>query len=263
LDRIKIISVNINKGCPEPRLTAFQGWINKERPDFIVCQESSWCRAGKYGKPPLITGYLPIKDMTGRPCVSDSQVACYAKDGTQCVGTVIERRSADGLYDRWQVFTVNGITIHNVYLPSNNTKKDIEGRHAFLRALATQIKPHTANIVVGDFNMAPRSEDAPLCATRAYSSPDGWAAFKELRERARLYDATETGILGEFTNAHWRFRCDLALASIAIGDAINARYEHRTDLNRHVEAVDSVVVRGFTDHSAIVLEIDLTRLPKC
>lgn len=258
---MKILSININQGCTTGRRrSAFHTWIQAEEPDLILCQESCYWNGKDYGDSKPITGFSPLKlkDGNGTRCDSYSRVACYAREGSPYGEIIVERRFACQLKDRWQAFEVEGISVHNLYLPDNSKKQRLE----FLETVRKAISPHKPTLIAGDFNGVPTREDSQLQGEKSeYSNPDTWKAFKMFCELGCFYDATMPvdGSVYTIKRSGSRFRCDLAFASDELRRvrSVKARYEHGTRPRfDQKEKSRAEMVQPFTDHSGIVLEID-------
>ncbi len=149
--------------------------------------------------------------------------------------------------ERWQVLRLPSLAVHHVYLSPHSSKE----RREHLLALARSIDPTEGSIVMGDFNLAPRSQDGIFGDRPSlFTKRSEREAFEALLESSGLLDATATSGEPEFTFERWqngkpiRFRCDLALLSTCLRGGAQVIYDHsvRTD-------------PGFTDHSALVVDV--------
>lgn len=227
---MRIVSINLNQrlGNADAR-SRFESWLQKLKPDFLLVQEP-W-RPRSVSRPSL-NGY--------RLAGATSLLAAWIPQGGP------EPRAA-GESERWQVFHFAGLVVHHVYLSPHSSKE----RRAHLVELTDSIQPEARNVVLGDFNLAPRPQDGLFGdKTSRFTARLEREAFKTLLEFSGLVDATATSGEPEFTFERWqrggqiRFRCDLALLSTSMKSTAEALYDH---------SVRSA--GGFTDHSALIVDI--------
>jgi hypothetical protein len=225
-----MISINLNQRLGNERARSrFESWLQPWKPDLLLAQEP-WRLPSVYWPSPA--GY--------RLAAATSLLAAWIpSDGT-------EPRAEDGS-ERWQIFRFPGLVVHHVYLSPKCSKE----RREHLAALTHSIARECNNVVLGDFNLAPRPQDG-----RFGDKPSGFTkrsereAFEALLISAGLVDATAKASEPEFTFERWqngkpsRFRCDLALLSACLGDNARAIYDH---------SVRSA--KGFTDHSALIVDL--------
>jgi hypothetical protein len=231
-----VASVNANKrlGTTAGR-ERFRAWLERREVTLVVVQEG-W-RAG-----------APVPDrLPGmRFLDGDAELAVWIRGAT---GWPRVERAARW----WQTVLVGELAIHSVHLDPIRGATRVEQ----LQLLAERL-PTRDNVVLGDFNLAPRPVDGIYGG-----SPSGFTAagerraFAELLAGRALADAT-AGDPPEFTLSRQirgldsSFRCDLALLPASWPTTrVVAAHETRTGPD------------AFTDHSGIIVRVcPVTDRPK-
>jgi hypothetical protein len=117
--------------------------------------------------------------------------------------------------------------------------------------------PASNVLVVGDFNMGPSDADGRLGdAASVWNNETDRAPFRRLLADVGLVDLGAASAPHAFTleraasgGRHSAFRCDLALASIPLAPLLTLTYDHSVRERTH----------GFTDHSALIVDLAGTR----
>jgi hypothetical protein len=168
----------------------------------------------------------------------DAELAVWIRGG-------MGRPRVDRAEEWWQTVFVGGLAIHSVDLDPYSAARRVEQLHI----LAVRL-PNGDNVVLGDFNLAPRLVDGIYgTAPSRFTSAGERRAFTELLAGRELADAT-AGDPPEFTfsrrirGSESSFRCDVALlpASWPTTSVVPA-HETRTGSD------------AFTDHSGIILRV--------
>jgi endonuclease/exonuclease/phosphatase family metal-dependent hydrolase len=146
----------------------------------------------------------------------------------------------------WQVTRLGEVAIHSVHLDPYASA----GRVRQLRTLAADLAADARNIILGDFNLAPRPSDGRFGDTLSgFTSASERGAFAELIHEHDLVDATASDepvftfsrLVGGVASS---FRCDLALIPVSLSPSIvRVSCETRTGAT------------AFTDHSGLVLDL--------
>lgn len=227
---MRIVSINLNQRLSNERTRSrFERWLQPLKPDLLLAQEP-W-RPACFSRPSL-TGY--------RLAVATPLMAAWIRPDST------EPRIEDGS-ERRQLFQFPGLAVHHVYLSPHSSKE----RREQLSALTHSITPEGNNVVVGDFNLAPRPQDGLFGdKPSSFTARSEREAFEALLIAAGLLDATAKTGEPEFTFERWqsgkpiRFRCDLALLSASLQGTARVIYDHS------VRSDD-----GFTDHSALIVDL--------
>lgn len=155
----------------------------------------------------------------------------------------------------WQVLHVGYLAVDHVYLDPYATKT----RSKQLRRLESSIRdaPCQPRVVIGDFNIAPRTVDGIFDGRMSrFNTLTDRAPFHMLCSGNGLIDLTaadppEYSVERVRRERTVQFRCDLALASDYLAPTIRASYDHTT---RNGSC-------PFTDHSALVVDLPLASEP--
>ncbi|WP_321416584.1 methyltransferase domain-containing protein [uncultured Methanomethylovorans sp.] len=177
--------------------------------------------------------------------------------GSDAVGAWIHEKwissDVELLRENWQELKIDNLRIHNVYLSAYSSKERID----FLTLLKEQVNEAEkfSTIIVGDFNLAPNSEDGVFGDKFSDFTKEGERlAFNLLLNEKNLIDATLPNSQDRgkvFTIERNRgdeiscFRCDLCLVSKSFSKGISVCYDHNVRKGND----------AFTDHSAIVLDL--------
>ena len=235
---MRIVSANLNQRLGSPTVRArVETWLSIHRVDLLVAQEPFG--VGTVVRPPL-KGYRLLS--------TTRLVSCWGLE-SGAFPRVVDHS------DRWQEIFLGNVTIHNVYLPDDSSRK----RREFLLKLADQLGQNgqLSTVVLGDFNLAPRLVDG-LFGTKpsTFTRTGERLALAQVLHAGCLVDSTcpDDGEQPEFTfertqqNQASRFRCDLALISHTLRKEVTVHYDH--SVRRGTDA--------FTDHSAIVVDLPET-----
>ncbi len=233
---MKIISVNCNKRLGnEESLQKMMEWLGGHDPDLVLVPEP-W-QASSIGKVRL-AGF----DLLG---FSD-RLAAWGKTGHNPAQFTV-------VTDYYNLIEYPDLIISSVYLDPY-TKK---GRRDQLNNVADHLSSKVGNhLILGDFNLAPRPIDGLTGGKPSkYHGKEDRGALENLMTRYDLTDVLDHEHLGE---QHYSiippnrtpellFRVDLCLASTSLagGGNFTANYDH----------VTRDIANGFTDHSAIVVEL--------
>ncbi len=228
---MRIVSINLNQRLSnEHARSRFESWLQLMKPDLLIVQE------------PWHPNCVSMPSLAGYRLVE-----CTVLLAAWIQSNGPEPRAENGS-ERWQIFHFPGLVVHHVYLSPHSSKE----RREQLTSLRLLIDRGCHNVVLGDFNLAPRPQDG-LFGDRpsSFTERSERRAFNELLTSACLLDATADASEPEFTFERWqngkpiRFRCDLALLSARLGGTARVIYDH---------SVRSV--GGFTDHSALIVDLD-------
>jgi hypothetical protein len=223
-----VASVNANKrlGTTAGR-ERFRAWLERREVTLVVVQEG-WRAGAPVPAPPPGMRFLD----------GDAELAVWIR-GTSGWPRV-ERPST-----WWQSVFVGELAIHSVHLDPDGVATRVEQ----LQILAERL-PTGDNVVLGDFNLAPRPVDGIYGTSPSrFTSAGERRAFAELLAGRALADAT-AGDPPEFTLSRQirgldsSFRCDLALLPASWPTTrVVAAHETRTGPD------------AFTDHSGIVVRV--------
>lgn len=240
---MRIISANLNQRVGNLAARAkFMSWLGTRPPDVVLAQEPF---RPSYPDRPELPGYCLVG--------TTPLVSCWIAESVPAPEVLHHS-------DRWLELRFGSISLHNVYLSPDHSSE----RTRLLTDLATAIaQAALVNVVVlGDFNMAPRPEDGLFGGTPSkFTRAAERHALAQLFSSCGLVDATrpQDSEDPEFTfekvqRDRWlQFRCDLALVSQPLLAEVSVRYDHTVRRNPG----------GFTDHSAILVEVPnalLTRI---
>lgn len=234
---MEIVSINLNKrlGCEATR-KRFLTWLAVKRPDMILTQEPFRPQIQVW---PSLDGYRMIHKTPHMAC-------WFTESGAE--------PQVDPGSDRWQKILLPGFVLHHLYLSPNSAKERRE-----LLAAVTGSASQGSHFFLGDFNLAPRPQDGLFDDRPSrFNSAAERRALQDLLHIAGLVDATcpERDEDIEFTfertqkGKPLRFRCDLALVPKECLHLCEIRYDHTV----------RVGPEAFTDHSAIILSIDVAIL---
>lgn len=158
--------------------------------------------------------------------------------------------------NRWQELNFDTFAIHQVYLSPSSSKD----RRSLLEEIADTVANfHKPLIVAGDFNLAPQLEDGVFgIEASRWTRRTERAAFERLLVVGCLADSTRAADTArqEFTferhtlGKELRFRCDLALISLALNRNVFAQYDHSVRIGPS----------RFTDHSAVVIDMPYPKI---
>ena len=202
-------------------------WLERREVALVVVQEA-WRAGGPVPPPPAGMQFLE----------GDAELAAWIRDG-------MGRVHVDRPDKWWQTVFLGDLAVHSVHLDPYRAARRIEQ----LQTLAERL-PIGDNVVLGDFNLAPRSVDGVYGPSPSgFTSAGERCAFAEVLAAHHLTDAT-AGDPPEFTmsrrirGSESSFRCDLALlpASWPTTSVVVAQ-ETRAGPD------------AFTDHSGIILRV--------
>lgn len=232
---MRIVSANLNQRVGNAQARArLESWLREQAATLFLAQE------------PFVPTRIDRPPLEGYTLLSSSQmVSCWLAGGHP-EPIVVEHD------ERWHEIAWENLSVHNVYLSPYSSKD----RREMLVALKTAIggRQRRNAIVLGDFNLAPRLADGVFGEEPSkFTTAAERSALGQLLRSARLVDSTcpppdrEPEFTFERTQngRPLRFRCDLALVSEGLCDSAEISYDHS------VRFVGS----GFTDHSAIVVEV--------
>lgn len=223
-----VASVNAGKrlGAATER-ERFRAWLERRKVTLVVVHEA-W-RAGA----PVAPWWPGMRFVDG-----DAELAAWIRD---TAGWPRVERPATW----WQTVVVEGLAIHSVHLDPNRGAARVEQ----LQILAERL-PTGDNVVLGDFNLAPRPVDGIYGTTPSrFTSARERRAFAELLGERELTDPT-AGDPPEFTlsrrirGSDSSFRCDLALLP-ASWPATSVVAAHETRIGPD----------AFTDHSGLIVRV--------
>jgi exonuclease III len=236
---VRIVSINLNRrlGARKPA-ELFQAWLKKWQPHFVLGQEPK----RSCGEPVELRGYEIV--------VNSGLTIAWVRQGLPIPAFVQGS-------NRWQMIDLGSALVHHVYLSPYSSKE----RRLALLDLARAITRGKPTVVIGDFNLAPAPQDGWYGdQISQWTTPSERSALNQLLEAGRLVDSTSVNCFErqEFTfervqdNRRVRFRCDLALVAADIRGQVKAHYDHSVRTGPD----------GFTDHSAIIMELCVQgRLP--
>ena len=223
-----VASVNANKqlGTTAGR-ERFRAWLERREVTLVVVQEG-WRAGAPVPAPPPGMRFLD----------GDAELAVWIHRTT---GWPRVERPATW----WQSVFVRELAIHSVHLDPYGVAARVEQ----LQILAERL-PTGENVVLGDFNLAPRPVDGIYGASPSrFTAAGERRAFAELLAGRALADAT-AGDPPEFTLSRRirgldsSFRCDLAILPASWSTTrVVVAHETRTG------------PEAFTDHSGIVVRV--------
>jgi hypothetical protein len=169
-------------------------WLQRREVTLLVVQEA-WRAGGPAPAPPPGMRFLE----------GDAELAAWIRDGTG-------RLRVDRPAEWWQTVFVGDLAIHSVHLDPYRAATRVEQLQRLAECL-----PTGDNVVLGDFNLAPRLVDGIYGTSLSrFTSAGERRAFAEVLAVHGLADAT-AGDPPEFTlsrrirGSESAFRCDLAL----------------------------------------------------
>ena len=239
---MRIVSVNLNQRLGNASVRArVEAWLQVVDPDLFLSQEPF--KPQSADERPQLAGY---KLMATSPLISSWVADKYA------AAAVLHRS------ERWHEISAGALAVHNVYLSPYSSKE----RREMLVQIAAEVgrAGRHADIVVGDFNLAPRPADGRVGDGVSNVTRLGERkAFATLLKSGSLYDSTcpeaenPTEMTFErFRNNSWsRFRCDLALLSHSLRRSTAVTCDHSVRNGGH----------AFTDHSAIIVDCQIAHGP--
>jgi hypothetical protein len=203
-------------------------WLERREVTLVVVQEG-WRAGGRVPPPP--PGMLFLE--------GDAELAAWIREG-------IGRPRVDRPEAWWQTVFLGDRAFHSVHLDPYSAAKRIEQ----LQTLAERL-PTGNNVVVGDFNLAPRLVDGIYGTSPSrFTSVGERRAFAEVLTAHGLADATSADP-PEFTlsrrtrGSESSFRCDLALVPALWTSTKNVVAAHETRAGSD----------AFTDHSGIIVHV--------
>jgi endonuclease/exonuclease/phosphatase family metal-dependent hydrolase len=227
---VVVASVNANKrlGTPKPS-SLCQAWLDRHAVTLVLVQEG-W--RGARDTRAILPGMTFV--------AGDAELAIWIRPGHELPRT---DRPA-----RWcQVAHLGDVVIHSVHLDPKASAARVQQ----LETLAAELPADARNVVVGDFNLAPRPSDGRYGDTASpFTSARERSTFAKLVHEHDLVDATArdepvftfTRLIRGVPSS---FRCDLALIPASLSPAIvKVSSETRTGPT------------AFTDHSGLVVELD-------
>jgi endonuclease/exonuclease/phosphatase (EEP) superfamily protein YafD len=187
-----VASVNANKRLgAEAARARFRSWLERHGVTLALVQEA-W-RVGASVAP-----RLPGMKLLG----GDHALAVWVREAA---GRLVVERPAGW----WQTVLAGELVIHSVHLDPYSAAMRVEQ----LRTLAEQL-PVGPNLVLGDFNLAPRSVDGMYgTSVSEFTTARERHAFAELLKDRGLRDATardqpEFTLSRRVRGADSSFRCD-------------------------------------------------------
>lgn len=239
-----IASLNCNKRLGNPKaLALIHEWLCINHVDLFLAQEP-WSN----------TRVSPVNLPSYSPLGGNSKVFTWIKNG-QAIN------SPQLIESYWQLLYLDYLVIHNVYLDAYQqiTRGD---QLAKIKEGLGKVGGRP-QIIVGDFNLAPKPEDG-LSGERPskFNGPEDRNRLDDLIKNEGLVDTTCRDVTGgqEFSisriikKTQIRFRCDLCLVSdyLFATEAVSVKYDHSV----------RNPVSGFSDHSALILNLPVTLAPK-
>jgi hypothetical protein len=202
-------------------------WLEHREVTLVVVQEA-WRVGGPLPLPPPGMQFLE----------GDAELAAWIRGG-------IGRPRVDRAEEWWQTIFLRDLAVHSVHLDPYSAASRVEQ----LQVLAVRL-PTGDNVVLGDFNIAPRLVDGIYGTSPSrFTSAGERRAFTELLQGRELADAT-AGAPPEFTfsrqirGSESSFRCDLALLPTSWPTTcVMPAHETRTGSD------------AFTDHSGIIMRL--------
>jgi hypothetical protein len=223
-----VASINGNKrlGTATGR-ERFRAWLARRGVTLVLVQEG-WHAGAPVPPPPRRMRFLD----------GDAELAVWIREP-------VRRPHVERPARWWQSVRVGELLIHSVHLDPVSAARRVEQ----LQILAERL-PVGDNVVMGDFNLAPRSIDGVYGTSPSrFTSVGERRAFAELLAARGLADAT-AGDPPEFTLSRRirgldsSFRCDLALLPTSwSASSVVAAHETRTGPD------------AFSDHSGIIVPV--------
>ncbi len=232
---MRLASINLNKRLGNPAVRGkLAGWLQEWRVDVLIAQEP-WKPPGR--DPLSVTGFRHVS--------GDSRLSAWI---AECWETPPSSRPLCFA----QRIELSWLVVLNVYLDAYAGAI----RSAQLAELADILAVEDGRpvITVGDFNLAPRPADGLNDGQpSSFNNATDRLPFQRLMDAAGLADAT-ADMPPQFTVVRQRsgkltqFRCDLALIPRHLASGVVVAYDHRTRDR----------VTGFTDHSAVLIDLPVT-----
>lgn len=231
---MRIVSINLNKRLGNPAVSRFIAeWLKGNNCDVLVAQEP-WARTRKENIE--LVGYDFI---TGNSSTALWVTSHYANPKFYQHN------------QEWQEVELDYLSLHNVYLSAYQSADRIKQ----LEELRGRIENSDDRpvLVVGDFNLAPCSNDGIVGdETSRWTNDKERKFFDTFLKEGKLIDSTsfERSGVQEFTIERTRqekqikFRCDLALVSDYVAPLLNIKYDHSS----------RVGAGAFTDHSSLIID---------
>jgi endonuclease/exonuclease/phosphatase family metal-dependent hydrolase len=226
---VVVASVNANKRLGVPSASSpCQAWLDRHAVTLVVVQEG-W--RGARDKQAILPGMTFV--------AGDAELAIWIRPGH-----VLQRTDRPAHW--WQMCHFGDVAIHSVHLDPYASAARVQQ----LRTLAADLDPDACNIVLGDFNLAPRPSDGRFGDSHsAFTSASERSEFAKLMHRHNLVDAsasdepvfTFSRLVGGVSSS---FRCDLALIPASLSPSVvRVSSETRTGPT------------AFTDHSGLVVDL--------
>ncbi|MFZ1291210.1 MAG: methyltransferase domain-containing protein [Melioribacteraceae bacterium] len=232
---MRIASINLNKRLGNPQAKShFEKWLEDHKVDLILAQEP-WIRNKDYT--------ISLRFFTDL-------------GGNDSVHIWIRRKWIEQnvklLAENWQEINIGYFKIHNVYFSAYSSEERIQ----FLKKIEEYLlKSKTAsNIIVGDFNLAPRPEDGIVNGNISnFNTLEERDALNSLLDNRNLIDFSADFVKNENikytiekkSGFYSQFRCDLVIIDKYLECIITGKYDHQVRKEPN----------SFTDHSAIILEL--------
>jgi hypothetical protein len=235
---VRLASINLNKRlgnhAARARLTT---WLQRQGVDVLIAQEP-WKPVDR--DPLAIAGFRLVG--------GDGRLFTWIAEPWQ-------RPPLSRLCDFAQRIELSWLVVFNIYLDAYSTTT----RSAQLSKLGEILAAQDGRPIVaaGDFNLAPRPADGLTNGqSSTFNNATDRVPFQQLLRAAGLMDATadlppQFTIARQRADMHIQFRCDLALIPRYLMQAAIVNYDHTTRDSR----------TGFTDHSAILLDLPVSLTP--
>jgi exonuclease III/SAM-dependent methyltransferase len=239
---VRIVSVNLNQRLASKSARArLEAFLAQKNPHLFLAQEP-WRPSSK-----VFQGLSGYRFLSAGPRL----MCCHSLENSEL--TVVQHN------DRWQELCLEEVRVHNVYLSPNSSPAR---RQMFSELSRSVIESGRPALILGDFNMAPEPSDGRFGDRESsWTGPTERQAFRDLLSSAGLIDSTRAAKTGEqyFTferrqqGKESRFRCDLALISSTLAAKLSVSYDHSVRAK----------LDGFTDHSALVVDLPLDPYSIC
>lgn len=231
-----LASINLNKRMNSQRTRPRLGrWLDANRVQFLYVQEPWRSRTGAEA---VFRGWSPVG--------GSDKVFSW-------IDSRLEIPKHELIDEFWQRIQLGYLVIYNVYLDAYQQTARASQLERIRRGIIGE-KDHPV-LVVGDFNIAPNPSDGfDGSEISAFNSEVDREPLRQLLLQGQLVDLGTSSRAPQWTiernlrGKKVQFRCDLALTSNYIANSLEFRCDASTRVGES----------GFTDHSALLIDVPVT-----